>query len=1027
MFELKNKQIKNKIYNIKSFVEEDKIVIEIETGLSKYSNKYDFEYLQKFRFFRMSDDLEEAFEDLKSLFSEEYSIEEKGNNLELIFHFRRSTINFMLNLIDDSMDISYDNLSPQMKKIIDNNELILGIDLGTTYSCASVMIDKNIIMIRNSFGSTIIPSCLTFVNNNEVCIGEFSKLMTSSGKNNIYDLKKLIGKNIDKNQIKEISSELPFNLIKDNKTNLLKIVLNFQEKHNEQKYLNDIKNDNKELYPEELYSLLLKKIIKDSEFYLSKKIGKKIKINNSVITIPGYFNQNQREATLNSAKLIGLNIESILNESSAICLSYAYNNYWKESKYILVIDFGAVALNLTLLKYQKDEKGIYIYPLKTFTDTNLGGQDFDKILMNKIKELYSTNLKNLQENQINQRLKKACERAKIKLSTLEQTRIYLNIDEEDITLDCLIKKKDFINYCKELFDKLENIINDFIAKTDLDIKNISEVILAGNSTKIPKIKEIISNKFKNSRITCNLNPKEVVAMGAAIKGSTFCGLISMKEINLFDITNLSIGIKEKDNKFNTIIEKNERIPCGKKHIFKTLSDNQTSIIIDLYEIENLNNKENNLIASQYEIDGLPKKKAGEVSIEVKFEINDNSILEVKAKEKNKSLNNNLKITKLNELDIQSLESNINQITLYEDKEYNKIKFSIIELEEKIIKQKTQFEFNDECFRFLNNNILDKILKFLEGTQEYSNSFIIFSRYYISKIYDIFRFKINNNDDTCSRYKENLFIILDKITLVNSKIINEISGEFADCETIYKIFFDFILKIYYEKVNLIFYSTKSESKKKNNINYENILSEINEAMKLIDKCIIIINRFNLSVNNITNLNLKDLENFKLKLKVKEQIIKIKDASFLKKIFPYNKDNLTKLYDQYFLSEAYDIDDLKELGLLAGKKYLKEDYDNFEHEFQKAINFNEWINLKKNNFNISDISNIIERILIEYPYCEKKDEDEMWDNFDLFKSKQMNANRYILLIRGKYQKLFNDDDTNDVKKQVYNNILIFLNSL
>ena len=241
MFELKNKQIKNKIYNIKSFVEEDKIVIEIETGLSKYSNKYDFEYLQKFRFFRMSDDLEEAFEDLKSLFSEEYSIEEKGNNLEIIFHFRRSTINFMLNLIDDSMDILYDNLSPQMKKIIDNNELILGIDLGTTYSCASVMIDKNIIMIRNSFGSTIIPSCLTFVNNNEVCIGEFSKLMTSSGKNNIYDLKKLIGKNIDKNQIKEISSELPFNLIKDNKTNLLKIVLNFQEKHNEQKYLNDVR------------------------------------------------------------------------------------------------------------------------------------------------------------------------------------------------------------------------------------------------------------------------------------------------------------------------------------------------------------------------------------------------------------------------------------------------------------------------------------------------------------------------------------------------------------------------------------------------------------------------------------------------------------------------------------------------------------------------------------------------------------------------------------------------------------------
>ena len=331
-------KINEKIYKYHAYIDENKLVIEMETDTSKYSGSYEFNKLQEFKYFKMSDNLDEALIDMNKLFNDnkdKLSIEQKENSLELLIPFHKGDIKFLLNRIDDNMNISYDNLSPQMKKIIEDNELVLGIDLGTTYSCASVMIDKNIIMIRNSFGSTIIPSCLTFVNNNEVCIGEFSKLMTSSGKNNIYDLKKLIGKNIDKNQIKEISSELPFNLIKDNKTNLLKIVLNFQEKHNEQKYLNDIKNDNKELYPEELYSLLLKKIIKDSEFYLSKKIGKKIKINNSVITIPGYFNQNQREATLNSAKLIGLNIESILNESSAICLSYAYNNYWKESKYIL--------------------------------------------------------------------------------------------------------------------------------------------------------------------------------------------------------------------------------------------------------------------------------------------------------------------------------------------------------------------------------------------------------------------------------------------------------------------------------------------------------------------------------------------------------------------------------------------------------------------------------------------------------------------------------------------------------------------
>ena len=223
-----------------------------------------------------------------------------------------------------------------MKKIIDDNELILGIDLGTKNSCASVMIDDKIIMIRNSLGSTIMPSYLAFINKNEVCIGELAQLMPSNEKNIIYNMKKLIGQKVDKKQINEISNELSINLIKDDKTDSPKIVLNFQEKDNNQKYIDNINDAKKEFYPEEIYSLILKKIIKDSEFYLSEKIGKKIIINNSIITFPGYFNQKQREETLNSAKIIGLNVREMLNESSAICLSYAYSNLWNENKYIFL-------------------------------------------------------------------------------------------------------------------------------------------------------------------------------------------------------------------------------------------------------------------------------------------------------------------------------------------------------------------------------------------------------------------------------------------------------------------------------------------------------------------------------------------------------------------------------------------------------------------------------------------------------------------------------------------------------------------
>ena len=199
-------------------------------------------------------------------------------------------------------------------------------------------------------------------------------------------------------------------------------------------------------------------------------------------------------------------------------------------------------------------------------------------------------------------------------------------------------------------------------------------------------------------------------------------------MKLFKKINLSNGIKEND-KFVTLIEKNERISCGKKHIFKTLSDNQTSILVELYEGENLNNKENNLFISQYKIDGLSKKKAGEVSIEVKFEIDDNTMLEVKAWEKSdKSSINNLKITKLNELDMKSLETKIYQISFAENEEFNQIKFDIIELEEKITKQNTQYTFNAESIKLLYNNILKKIWNFLQENKEYSNLFISFYRY-----------------------------------------------------------------------------------------------------------------------------------------------------------------------------------------------------------------------------------------------------------------------------------------------------------
>ena len=231
----------DKIYKAHFYIDGDKLVIEIESDESKYSNKYDYENLQNFRYFRQFENLNESLEGLNELFDKEYSIEKKGNNLELIFPHKKHPTNLILNQIDDNMNISYDNLSEQMKKIIDDNELILGIDLGTTYSCASVMIDKNIIMIRNSFGSTTTPSFIAFLNKNEVNVGVLAKLLPSNAKNIVYNVKRLIGKSIEQKEIKDLMLSLPFTLKNDEKTNTLKIELNFQKDENNENILINLK------------------------------------------------------------------------------------------------------------------------------------------------------------------------------------------------------------------------------------------------------------------------------------------------------------------------------------------------------------------------------------------------------------------------------------------------------------------------------------------------------------------------------------------------------------------------------------------------------------------------------------------------------------------------------------------------------------------------------------------------------------------------------------------------------------------
>ena len=373
----------NLIDNIKTYIQRDYLVLEFESDSGKYTRNYSLEQLHNLdNYFKQFEELEEVLNDLRDLFKDPHSIEQNEEYFRIIITYRKRQIIFELNKVIENVNLSYDFLSDKMKDIINKNEIILGIDLGTTYSCAAVMIDNNIVMIRNSLGSTTTPSYISFMARNEVYVGELAKLLPSTEKNIIFNTKRLLGKTLEDEDIKEIMKKLPFRLKKDKNFNLLLIELNFDDTSKNVISL----NTEEYFYPEQMSALILKKIVKDSEFYLSNKIGRDIKINRAVITVPAYFNQKQRESTLNSANIIGLKVETLINEPTAASLAYAYQSLKNEDKQIIVIDFGGGTLDITLLRYKRDKEGIYCDVKFTYGNTKFGGEDFDNILIEKCKE-----------------------------------------------------------------------------------------------------------------------------------------------------------------------------------------------------------------------------------------------------------------------------------------------------------------------------------------------------------------------------------------------------------------------------------------------------------------------------------------------------------------------------------------------------------------------------------------------------------------------------------------------------------------
>ena len=927
-------------------------------------------------------------------------VEKNGKDIILIINLFGKEVSLLIKLIDKKFDISYDSLSEEMKKIIDNNKIILGIDLGTTYSCACAMIDEHFIIIENSLGLRSTPSYVCFLSKNEICTGNLAKLQPSQEfKNIVYNAKRLLGRNINDKEIKEIIPDLPFEVRQDDELNQLNINIDFKD------------GGNKRFYPEQISSFILRKLVKDSEYYLTKKIKKKIIIKNAVITVPAYFNQKQREATYQAAEIINLNVKRMINEPTAASLAYGFKSLENNKKIITVLDFGGGTLDLTLLNFIKNEKGVYCEIKFSYGNTHFGGEDFDYILMKKCLE----NLKQKDFNkklQCNIRLKRACEIAKIKLSTSDSANIILEEYSKNININFTLTKNNFETLCNPIFVKFENILSKFLSSCGYKDKDIAEVILIGGSTLIPKVETIIKKVFKFSEIKKHLNPEEAVARGAAIQAAMLSKLSSIKNMGLLDVTNLSFGVCSEGYKMSKVIKRSTPLPADYSHIYATFYDNQTEALIEIFEGEDEQTK-NNLCLDKLLICGLPKMKKNKAKIKVNIEVDKDSILKVTASDmQNENNVKQLEIKrpkglrdKINQLKIETEE--IKEIEL---EEYNHIKDLIIDLEEEYNKIKDKGK-KQEIYSKLIKNLAEFIMNIIKNKKIDKDKIIVsYIKYYFQKVV---KYIDNNNieDIIIENILKNVSIILDEVQFNSSDLIFEIIEIFVDNNKLYSKCLIQLSDHYYEKIANEFYQVNLIIKNEPN-NFKKALQKLEDLKKQIKLAQRFINPIppgNILTQEIINVR-TSIEELNLKIEVKEIILKNREKriDFSKKSEKTKLENLISKYQQ---CKSNDVKDLIELESIIKKSNIIMSEDD-----KKAFNFIQIFNKMKDDdfqkldfvfdkFNITEysVSEIIEKI--------------------------NNPNeRYDLLIDlcDRYSK-YNDDLTPGNKKDAISRIQIYFNHL